>query len=53
MERGVFIQRSMGPRLIIGGSIGADVAGDVGMDILGPSLSDEELRQIIAEADVS
>jgi mannose-6-phosphate isomerase-like protein (cupin superfamily) len=30
-----------------------DVAGDVGMDILGPPLSDEEVRQIIAEAEVS
>jgi hypothetical protein len=29
------------------------VAGDVGMDILGPPLSDEEVRQIIAEAEVS
>jgi mannose-6-phosphate isomerase-like protein (cupin superfamily) len=30
-----------------------DVAGDVGMDILGPPLSDEEVRQILAEAEVS
>jgi mannose-6-phosphate isomerase-like protein (cupin superfamily) len=29
------------------------VAGDVGMDILGPPLSDEEVRQIIAETEVS
>jgi hypothetical protein len=29
------------------------VAGDVGMDILGPPLSDKEVRQIIAEAEVS
>jgi len=29
------------------------VAADVGMDILGPPLSDEEVRQIIAEAEVS
>jgi mannose-6-phosphate isomerase-like protein (cupin superfamily) len=29
------------------------VAEDVGMDILGPPLSDEEVRQIIAEAEVS
>ncbi len=29
------------------------VAGDAGMDILGPPLSDEEVRQIIAEAEVS
>jgi hypothetical protein len=29
------------------------VADDVGMDILGPPLSDEEVRQIIAEAEVS
>jgi hypothetical protein len=29
------------------------VAGDVGMDILGLPLSDEEVRQIIAEAEVS
>ena len=29
------------------------VAGDVGVDILGPPLSDEEVRQIIAEAEVS
>jgi len=29
------------------------VATDVGMDILGPPLSDEEVRQIIAEAEVS
>ena len=29
------------------------VAADVGMDILGPALSDEEVRQIIAEAEVS
>ncbi len=28
------------------------VAADVGMDILGPPLSDEEVRQIIAEAEV-
>jgi hypothetical protein len=27
------------------------VAGDVGMDILGPPLSDEEVRHIIAEAE--
>jgi len=27
------------------------VAGEVGMDILGPPLSDEEVRQIIAEAE--
>ena len=27
--------------------------GDVGMDILGPPLSDEEVRQIIAKAEVS
>jgi mannose-6-phosphate isomerase-like protein (cupin superfamily) len=30
-----------------------DVAADVGIDILGPPLSDEEVRQIIAEAEVS
>jgi hypothetical protein len=29
------------------------VAADIGMDILGPPLSDEEVRQIIAEAEVS
>jgi mannose-6-phosphate isomerase-like protein (cupin superfamily) len=29
------------------------VAADVGMDILGPPLSDEEVRQIITEAEVS
>ena len=29
------------------------VAADVGMDILGPPLSDEEVHQIIAEAEVS
>jgi hypothetical protein len=29
------------------------VAGDVGMDILGPPLSDEEVRRIIAEVEVS
>src|SRR5438552_1991263 len=29
------------------------VAGDADMDILGPPLSDEEVRQIIAEAEVS
>jgi len=29
------------------------VAGDVGMDILGLPLSDKEVRQIIAEAEVS
>jgi quercetin dioxygenase-like cupin family protein len=29
------------------------VASDVGMDILGPPLSDEEVRQIITEAEVS
>jgi mannose-6-phosphate isomerase-like protein (cupin superfamily) len=29
------------------------VAADVGMDILGPPLSEEEVRQIIAEAEVS
>ena len=29
------------------------VASDVGMDILGPPLSDEEVRQIIAKAEVS
>jgi hypothetical protein len=29
------------------------VADDVGMDILGLPLSDEEVRQIIAEAEVS
>ena len=28
------------------------VAADVGIDILGPRLSDEEVRQIIAEAEV-
>ena len=29
------------------------VAADVGMDILGPPLSDEEVRQIIAEGEAS
>jgi hypothetical protein len=29
------------------------VAADVGMDILGPPLSDEEVRQIIAVTEVS
>ncbi len=29
------------------------VAADVGMDIVGPPLSDDEVRQIIAEAEVS
>jgi hypothetical protein len=29
------------------------VAADVGMDILGPPLSDEEVRQILAKAEIS